>query len=261
MRRAALTALVVLALTSPAQGQPKEGIVRPADERGKSRLELGRELFAGNCVTCHGTAGQGMIGRERRLGSGKTEGLGPPLIGVGARAADFYLRTGRMPLGDPYDEPERRRPLFSEREIGALTAYVASLGDGPGIPHPSPEGGDLHEGLSLFTEHCAGCHQVVGRGGVVTGARVPPLEDSTPVQIAEAVRLGPYLMPRFSDKDISSRELDSIIAYVQRTQHPKDQGGWGIGNVGPIPEGMVAWFLAATSFVMLCLLLGQRVRG
>jgi ubiquinol-cytochrome c reductase cytochrome c subunit len=261
MRRLALIALAALALAPSAQAQPKEGIVRPSDERAIPLRELGRQLFAGNCVTCHGTAGRGVLPQNRQLGAGGTEGLGPPLRGVGALAADFYLRTGRMPLGNPYDAPERRRPLFNAREIRALTAYVASLGKGRPIPHPRPEEGDLHEGFSLFTEHCAGCHQVVARGGVVTGARVPPLEDSTPVQIAEAVRLGPYLMPRFSEKDISSAELNSIIAYVERAKHPDDRGGWGIDNVGPIPEGMVAWFVAATAFVMLCLVVGQRRRA
>jgi ubiquinol-cytochrome c reductase cytochrome c subunit len=151
--------------------------------------------------------------------------------------------------------------LFSEREIRALVRYVASLGRGPAIPDPHPERGDVSQGFQLFTEHCAGCHQVVGRGGVVTGAKVPPLEDATPTQVAEAVRLGPYLMPRFSTKDISDGELDSIIAYVQRTQHPVDRGGWGIGNVGPIPEGMVAWFIAAVAFLVTCMVLGERLRS
>jgi ubiquinol-cytochrome c reductase cytochrome c subunit len=163
-----------------------------------------------------------------------------------------------MPLGEPRDQPERGRPLFNEREIRALTTFVASLGRGPPIPSPRPEEGSLPEGQRLFTEHCAGCHQVVARGGVVTGARVPPLEEPTAVQVVEAVRIGPYLMPRFTRRDISDAELDSIIAYVERAKHPLDRGGWGIGNVGPIPEGMVTWFVAAVAFLVLCAVIGRR---
>ena len=140
-------------------------------------------------------------------------------------------------------------------------AYVASLGRGPAIPDPHPERGDLPDGFHLFTEHCAGCHQVAARGGVVTGANVPALEDVTPRQIAEAVRIGPYVMPTFSRKDISDSQLDSIIAYVQRAQHPVDRGGWGIGNVGPIPEGMVTWFIAVIAFLGTCILIGERLRA
>ena len=34
----------------------------------------------------------------------------PPLVNVGAAAADFYLTTGRMPLNDPGNEALRHHP-------------------------------------------------------------------------------------------------------------------------------------------------------
>jgi ubiquinol-cytochrome c reductase cytochrome c subunit len=262
-RRRAIVLAVAggLLLAAPALAQPPTGIVRPTDESRLSLLQLGQQLFAGNCVTCHGIDGRGVTSRTQQLGSGALRGLGPSLRGVGARAADFYLRTGYMPLGNPHEEPGRRRVQFTDREIRAMVAYVASLGRGPPIPHPRPERGRVPEGLQLFTDHCAGCHQVVAKGGVVTGARAPPLKDVTPTQIAESVRTGPYLMPKFSTKQISDPELDSIIAYVLRSKHPVDSGGWGIGSIGPVPEGMVTWLIAAVAFVMFCLLLGRRLRA
>src|SRR5205085_8268153 len=133
------------------------------------------------------------------------------------------------------------------------------LGPGPGIPHPDPATGKVGEGRELFTEHCAGCHQVAGQGGIVTGARVPPIEHVQPVEIAEAVRVGPFVMPSFSKKQISDSELNSIIAYV-RSADAHDQGGWGIDRVGPIPEGMVTWLVAAVVLVALCVLIGTRYR-
>lgn len=54
--------------------------------------------------------------------------------------------------------------------------------------------------------------EIVARGGFVTGARVPPLQAATASQIAEAVRIGPYLMPRFTVAQISQAQLNSIIA-------------------------------------------------
>src|SRR5205823_13159865 len=68
----------------------------------------------------------------------------------------------------------------SESEITSLVAYVASLGPGPPVPKPHPERGSLSEGQHLFTEHCAGCHQVVAEGGYVTGAVPPALDAATP---------------------------------------------------------------------------------
>jgi len=80
-------------------------------------------------------------------------------------------------------------------------------------------------------------------------------------QIAEAVRIGPYLMPKFSRKAISDRQLESIIAYLESAKKPHDRGGWGIGHIGPVPEGMVAWFIAAFVLVGLCGLIGERLRA
>jgi ubiquinol-cytochrome c reductase cytochrome c subunit len=204
----------------------------------------GAGLFAENCSGCHGPNGRG------------TANDGPSLHGVGARAADFYLRTGYMPLRNPHDQPSRSRVLYDESELRALIAYVGSLG-GPGIPHPGQ--GTVAAGQRLFTQHCAGCHQAVAEGGYVTGARVPPLADATPTQIAEAVRIGPYLMPRFSTKAISDRQLNDLIAYVQYAKHPRDPGGWAIGHLGPWPEGAVSWLVAAGALVFMCTLFGRRI--
>jgi ubiquinol-cytochrome c reductase cytochrome c subunit len=165
-----------------------------------------------------------------------------------------------MPIGRPGEEPQRHRPYFSDREINALNTYVASLGGGPPIPHPRPNTGDVSRGMELFTDHCAGCHQVVGEGGYVPDAQVPVLQHASPTQIAEAVRIGPYLMPSFPRKSINDRQLNSIIAYIQASKQPNDAGGLGIGHIGPVPEGIVAWLVAAVVLVGVCLLIGERAK-
>jgi ubiquinol-cytochrome c reductase cytochrome c subunit len=257
MKRALLLALLALA-AGPAAALAQPPIVRPENESSLPPLELGRQLFAANCASCHGSRGGG-VSASRAAGTTST-GQGPSLRGVGRQGADFYLRTGYMPLAQPDEQPVRRAPQFRERELRALEDYIDSLGGGPPVPKPHPEAGSLSEGLQLFTEHCAGCHQVAAAGGVVSGARVPPLEQATPTQIAQAVRLGPYVMPAFSQRQISDSELDSIIAYVQYTQDPDDRGGWGIDHLGPFPEGMVIWLLAGAVLVATCMLLGERLR-
>ena len=250
--------IAVLALAAPAIAQPPSGIVHVRHERSKSSRELGAELYAGNCASCHGVDGRGI--QRPRPGAGNIEGAGPSLRGVGAMAPNFYLRTGRMPLTNPSEQPERGAPLFSNREIKGLVSYIASLKRGPPIPHPSPGDGDVATGLQLYTEHCAGCHQIVGQGGYVTGARVPVLQHATATEIAEAVRIGPYLMPRFSTRDITPHQLDDIIKYVLGTRHPDNSGGFAIGNIGPVPEGMVAWFVAAVVLIAICVVIGERLR-
>lgn len=252
--------IVALTFAVMAVAQPPSGIVRPSGQGKMSTHELGAQLFAGNCASCHGSLGQGIPSPRPRTGAGDITGLGPDLRGVGALAPDFYLRTGRMPLSTPYERPERHPPFFSDREIRAIDSYVASLKKGPPIPHPHPEGQSLAKGLHLFTENCAGCHQVVGQGGYVTDTKVPVLQHASPREIAEAVRIGPYVMPRFSEQDISNRDLNAIVAYVRQTRHPDDAGGLGIGHIGPVPEGMVAWAVAGFVLVGVCALLGARLR-
>jgi ubiquinol-cytochrome c reductase cytochrome c subunit len=164
-----------------------------------------------------------------------------------------------MPLHHVGLQPRRARVLFDDAQIRALVAYVASLGNGPPIPRPKPELGNLSRGLYLFTENCAGCHQVVAQGGVVTGAIPPPLEDDSAVQIAEAVRIGPFVMPRFTPRMLTDRQLDSIIRYVRTTKHPDNLGGWSLGTIGPVPEGLVTLGIAGALLVVLCVLIGRRL--
>jgi ubiquinol-cytochrome c reductase cytochrome c subunit len=230
-----------------------------------SPVQEGKGLYGQYCVACHGANGEGVypgraIGGSAQRNQSRQPGYGPSLRGVGARAADFYLRTGYMPLHHSGLQPRRARVLFSEAQIRALVAYVASLKKGPPIPTPHPERGNLSEGLKLFTDHCAGCHQVVAQGGVVSGALPPPLEDATDVQVAEAVRIGPYIMPRFSTKVIDEHQLDSIVRYVDWTKHADNRGGWALGDVGPVPEGLVTWFIAAAALVALCVIIGERIK-
>jgi ubiquinol-cytochrome c reductase cytochrome c subunit len=184
---------------------------------------------------------------------------GPRLVGAGAAATDFYLSTGRMPISDPTDEPQRADPQYSRAEIAALVAYVGSFG-GPPIPRVDERAGDVARGKESFTENCAGCHQVMGKGGIVVGAQVPTVSGVPAVQLGEAVRIGPYLMPKFDEKRLPADELNDVAAYARSTAAPDDRGGWGIGNLGPVPEGLVTWLLAALALLGIARLLGERAR-
>jgi ubiquinol-cytochrome c reductase cytochrome c subunit len=221
-------------------------VVAPGASSGQSsQAARGRTLYVESCASCHGMDARGI------------KGLGPSLHGVGARAADFYLSTGRMPIDAPKDQPLRKEPAFPRSDIDALVAYIGSLG-GPPIPSVEPSRGSLADGFQQFTESCAGCHQIVGQGGMVTGARVPALQHATPTEIAEAVRIGPYLMPKFSEARIDQHKLDSLARYIQYTHAPHDKGGWGIGHLGPIPEGIVAWLLGLAALVLAARVIGER---
>jgi len=254
MRRAALVMLAAGALFGAWTATAARGESAP-----RSALAArGAELYAESCQSCHGIDGAGIAAPGAVHGVGDVAGFGPSLRGVGAQAADFYLRTGYMPLRDPSTQPRRSQVQFSPGQIRALTAYVASLAPGPGIPAPHPVQGSLSAGMSLFVENCAGCHQAVATGGYVPDAVAPPLGQSSARDIAEAVRIGPNLMPRFSRSRLSDAQLDSLIAYVLYARAPDDRGGISLGHVGPVPEGFVAWLMAGVVLVGVCVAVARR---
>jgi ubiquinol-cytochrome c reductase cytochrome c subunit len=245
VRRRAGIAAAALALAAAAAALTILGAPAESQERGgDTSVAHGRALFVESCSSCHGLDARGIEGRA------------PTLRGVGELSADFYLRTGRMPLSTPSDQPTRSKPAFAESDVQALVHYIGTFG-GPPIPAVHPERGSLSVGRDQFTENCAGCHQVVAEGGITGEGIVPDLSDSKPVDVGEAVHIGPYVMPQFR-KELDQHEIDSIARYVDYTKHPQDEGGWGIGHIGPIPEGMVAWLLAGALLIGVIRLIGER---
>jgi len=225
----------------PGPGNPTKAFPDTAALRAE-----GYNLYESACSSCHGIALEGI------------PGVAPSLRGVGPGPVDFYLSTGRMPLEQPREEPPRTQPEYNRTQIEALIAFVGSFG-GPPAPTADPARGDLALGFHQFTLNCAGCHQIVARGGITVNAQVPDLQQSSPQQIAEAARMGPYLMPHFDSTQIDQHQLDSIARYALWARHPANLGGWGIYNIGPIPEGIVAWFIGLAALVIVARLIGERM--
>jgi ubiquinol-cytochrome c reductase cytochrome c subunit len=244
VRRALLAlgfALLGLGTVAMTVSSPASRAQRPPD------AGHGRELFVSGCSACHGIDARGIPHR------------GPSLRGVGALSADFYLRTGRMPLAHPDDIPIRAHSVYSRADQADMVAYIGAFG-GPPIPSVDATAGSVAEGKQLFTDNCAGCHQVVGRGGIVTPNTIAPsLEnDVQPIDVAEALRIGPYVMPVFGERQLTQSQVDDLARYVQHIQDLPDDGGWGIGNIGPIPEGLVLWGLGIGVLVLVARLVGER---
>ena len=65
-------------------------------------------------------------------------------------------------------------------------------------------------------------------------------------------------MPASTESQVDQHTLDSLTRYVLSTRHLDDAGGWGIGNIGPVPEGLVAWLLAGVALLVVLRLVGER---
>lgn len=210
---------------------------------GVAAAQSGRDDFIVRCASCHGGDANGTTD-------------GPSLRGVGAAMVDFQLRTGRMPLADPGVQPKRKPPVFTEDEIAAIVEYVTSLEPGgPSIPSIDPAGGDLSLGQQLFVANCASCHGATATGGAVgKDALAPSLSLAAPIEIAEAMVVGPGEMPVFA---FDRHESESIVAFINDLEHRPDRGGADIGGVGPVPEGFVAWVVGMGSLMGVAMLVGH----
>jgi ubiquinol-cytochrome c reductase cytochrome c subunit len=239
-----LLALVGAAALAQAFVSPTSHAALAAE---RSQLTQGGTLFGQSCASCHGEQGVGTSS-------------GPPLTDVGPAAVDFMLSTGRMPLADPSFQPQHQEPQFSPEQIRAIVAYVQTFSTG-GTPIPIVDtaAGSLSLGQQAFAGNCAACHGSAGSGDSIGGDEIAPaLDRATPLQIAEAIRVGPGAMPRFGNTAVDQRALNSIARYVLYLRTVPNHGGIAFNRVGPVTEGFVGVVLGLGLLLVVIRLIGTR---
>ena len=218
----------------------------------QSYVAPGEVLFEANCASCHGVDGSGGV-------------VGVPLTGVGPATADFWVSTGRMPLGNPATQPVRKAPRFGPKQILQIAAFVGSLGPTAngypdGIPQVNLKGANLSEGNAMFVLNCAACHTITGSGDALAdGNSAPTLHKAAPYTAVEAMRTGPANMPHFGPNQLSNQQVADIVAYVTGPiQHPDNHGGLGLGGIGPVAEGFIGLFIGVGGLMLVAFWIGDR---
>ncbi|HQF03197.1 MAG TPA: c-type cytochrome [Phycicoccus sp.] len=232
--------------------RPAEAATVTAD-----KVDEGKQLFLANCASCHGINAEG-----RATGFGDNV-AGPALAGVGAAAVDFQMGTGRMPMRAPTAQAPRSETIkFSQEQIDAVAAYVASLAPGPAVPSEEmvdPTKGDPAKGGDLYRVNCAMCHNSSGSGGALTrGKYAPTLMGVAPKDIYQAMETGPQSMPVFNDTNISPEGKRDIIAFLTTLDKSESPGGLTLGSLGPVSEGMFAWIFGLGILIGCAVWLGNK---
>lgn len=217
-------------------------------------IEQGRELFLVGCSSCHGVNGEGI--------STQRDGYqyGPSLVGVGAAAVDFQVDTGRMPMAQPGQQAPRKGSVYNDEEIAAMAAFVASLGPGPAIPTEADYSIDgmseaerdaaIARGGQIFLTNCTACHNFNGQGGAMPeGGYAPSLKGVEEKHIYQAMLTGPQSMDNFSDGNLSPEQKRDVIAYLKSIEEQPEYGGFTLGGLGPVSEGLFAWVLGIGGMV------------
>ena len=211
------------------------------DMSSQQVIDEGEKLFASNCATCHGMSLQGTDD-------------GPSLIGVGAASVNFQVGTGRMPLAMQGPQAMQKPVQFTYEQTAAMAAYVASISPGPAIPDASllQADGDAANGGELFRINCAMCHNVAGAGGALTeGKYAPELTGVLATHIYEAMLTGPQNMPVFNDDNLTPEDKRDIITYLKYVENNPSPGGFELGNLGPVAEGLFAWIFGLGAIIGL----------
>jgi ubiquinol-cytochrome c reductase cytochrome c subunit len=187
--------------------------------------------------------------------------IGPSVIGVGAASVDFQVGTGRMPGQASGPQLEKKPLQFTQDQIDAMAAYVASLAPGPAVPTAEMLAldGNVTKGGELFRINCAMCHNAVGAGGALTeGKFAPGLEGVTEKHIYEAMVTGPQNMPVFSDANLTPQDKKDIITYLKYVENAPAVGGYELGSLGPVSEGLFVWVFAFGAIIAITIWLGAK---
>ena len=217
----------------------------------------GRNLFLVGCSFCHGQNGEGVSTVDGNQ-------IGPSLAGVGAAAVSFQVGTGRMPQAQPGAQNPTKPEAYTDEEIEALAAFVATLGPGPAIPDPADYSlAGLSEeerqeavarGGQIFLTNCTACHNFAGKGGAMPhGGYAPDLSDTSARHIYEALLTGPGQMDTFSNGNLSPEEKRDVIAYLYSLREQPDYGGFDLGGMGPVSEGLFAWVVGIGGLVTMAI--------
>ncbi|USX47012.1 c-type cytochrome [Dietzia kunjamensis] len=265
-RRKATGALVIaaglLGAGAIATAVVPEPQVATAQQDQAALIAEGKSIYDVACITCHGQNLQGV------------EDRGPSLVGVGAGSTYFQVHSGRMPAADNEAQAERKKPRYSEHQIIALAAYVDVHGGGPGIV-TDPDGKiaqgslrgasgqaraeEIARGSELFRLNCASCHNFTGRGGALSAGKYAPILDPANEQeIYQAMLTGPQNMPKFSDRQLTPDEKKDIIAFIKDADSKVSPGGYGLGGLGPVTEGVAMWLVGIVALIGATLWIGSR---
>jgi ubiquinol-cytochrome c reductase cytochrome c subunit len=186
--------------------------------------QTGEEIYAQACATCHRDDGEGDVG--------------PSL--AAAAFTDIVEEKVRVGGGGM---PAFEGSLDDEQIDLVSTHVVEEIADQEAREATVPEGGET------YRLYCAGCHGASGRGGALTaGPNAPSFEGMPAANALSAMLVGPGNMPSFAGA-LDSRQQAAVALYVQVLTDPPAPGGHGLGFMGPVIEGAVAW--AATLLLVL----------
>jgi mono/diheme cytochrome c family protein len=217
IRHIALALLVALiALSFGVDVNAQEGV-------DPEILQLGAEIYEGNCAVCHGSGGEGRLGAtlsknwpsirpDAQIRATIERGV------IGSVMPGWSLGNGG-PLSD--EEIDALVVYILNWETGGLVA-VAPLATATARPPITPVPdvtGDPNRGAVLYDQNCALCHGTNGEGrvGATLAKDWPSIRPDLTVKARISNGVPGSVMPAFSQGNggpMTEGDINDIVAYI-----------------------------------------------
>ena len=184
---------------------------------------------------------------------------GPSLVGVGAAAVDFQVGTGRMPMAQPGAQALRKPPVYNHEEIEALGG-VRRLARPRARRSPTE------------SDYDADRRRQRGRSSAAASSSAPTARPATtsPAPAARCRAAGSPRASRASPRSTSTRRCSPARSRCRSSPTsvltPEDKrddhrlpeeasrrrpsyGGFALGSLGPVSEGLFAWLVGIGALV------------
>jgi ubiquinol-cytochrome c reductase cytochrome c subunit len=221
------------------------GLTQPSEVHGD-------QVYAATCAACHGVRGEGRVGEATGVEAG------PPIRGLEVAYHDQLLRTGRMPIREPQAGITRDQLTAAEREavIGWMTEAFGLVGQIPEVGE-----GDRGRGHELYAISCSACHGATGQGGIgAEGTRILGVAGLDRVAVAEAIRVGPFDMPRFDEAVLDDDDLAAVATFVSEDLSNPPRTPLGLAEMHRVTFWALAGALAV-ALVAAVVLVARPVRA
>lgn len=212
---------------APARSDPLQNSLQSAGQP-IALVVSAADTYQQDCVPCHGSNGEGSDIAPSLKAAGFSALIEPKVSEGG----------GGMPVF---------ADLLDEQQIQAVSDYVAqNVADA--ATHDATDG----EGSEVWRLYCSPCHGSTGRGGALTSSdNAPTLGADGGADALIDMQEGPGEMPAFAGNTLTNRQQAAVALYLQDViAQPPSPGGWGLGYLGPVPEGFFALFLGLGGLVV-----------
>ena len=113
---------------------------------------------------------------------------------------------------------------------------------------------DLVCGGELFHTNYSTYHNFKdAENALPNGKYAPPLIGLEPERMYLAMLTGPQQMPVFDDEVLTPADKRAIIGYLEALHARPTDGGFGLGGLGPVSEGLWAWIIGLGSLIFFAM--------